>query len=225
MKKKIILILLGVLIVAAIILADVLIMQDEDPKESEEQEEYLIDLGDDLYVLQLVNISGTFVEDGSDAKIDMVAAITVENRGDKTLQLANITLYVEGTEYAFSLTTLPPGEQAMIQETGKQTFPIMEELPGAKTSNVVFFQEEPSMHEDVFDITTEAYTITVENKTDTDIAGPIYVYYKTKGEDYYQGGITYRVQISGLEAGETYSAYAGHFYGEESQVMFVDYAE
>lgn len=231
MKKKTLIILSGILLIAVLIWIGVLATQYKDKPEAgigcqnETKRDYLLSLGNHLYIYDLVNITGTYVEDGKNQAVEKVAAITVENRSDKTLQLANIYLQVEGVEYAFSLTTLPPGETAMVQEKQKQTFPKMDKLPEVKTEYVTFFEEEPSLHKDIFEITTSAYTIKVVNKSKTDIAGPIYVYYKTVEKDYYRGGITYRVQIPGIAAGESYTAYAGHFYGEESRVMYIDYAK
>lgn len=187
--------------------------------------EYLIDLGNDLYILRLVNVSGVYVEDGKDEKVESVAGITVQNRGKKTLQLANIYLYTEDGAFGFRVTTLPPGETVMVQDGDKQVFPEMEKLPEFETEHVTFFQKEPSLHKDVFEIATKPGSIEIKNISDKDIEGPIYIYYKTKTSGCYQGGITYRVQVAKLGAGESYSAYAGHFYGEESQVMFVDYAK
>ena len=88
---------------------------------------------------------------------------------------------------------------------------------------MVFFKEEPSLYAQTFQLSTGMNLIEITNKTDSDIAGPIYIYYKSKASYGYQGGITYRVQVPSLKAGETYDAYAGHFYGENSQVMFIDY--
>ena len=229
MKKKIILILLGVLLAAVLVLVGVFAIQKENrpdgTTQTEPEQDYLISLGDQLYIHKLVNITGTYVENGKDEAVKKVAAITVENRSDRTLRLATISLQVDEVEYAFSLTTLPPGKTAMVQETQKRIFPKMDQLPEAKVKQVAFFEEEPSLYQDVLEITTSAFTIEVTNKSDTDIAGPIYVYYKTVEKDYFRGGITYRVHIPGIAAGETYTAYAGHFYGQESQVMYIDYAE
>lgn len=231
MKKNIVLILSGVLVIAFLVWIGVFIVPKTDRPDDNTQtkpkteQDYLISLGNQLYIQKMVNIKGTYVEDGKNETVEKVAAITVENKGSRTLQLANIILQVEGVEYTFSLTTLPPGKTAMVQENQKRTFPKMDQLPHADAKRVTFFEEEPSLHQNVFEITTSAFTIEVTNKTDTDIAGPIYVYYKTVEKDYFRGGITYRVHIPAIAAGETYTAYAGHFYGQESQVMYIDYAK
>lgn len=231
MKKKTVLILSGFLLAAVLIWIGVFAIQKANrpdgntQTEAEMKQDYLLNLGNQLYIQKMVNITGTYVENGKDEAVTKVAAITVENRSDRTLRLANISLQVEGVEYTFSLTTLPPGQTAMVQEAQKRMFPKMDQLPDANVTQVVFFEEEPSLHQNVFEITTSAFTIEVTNKTDTDIAGPIYVYYKTVEKDYFRGGITYRVHIPAIAAGETYTAYAGHFYGQESQVMYIDYAK
>ena len=231
MKKKTVLILSGFLLATVLIWIGVFAIQKANrpdgntQTEADTEQDYLLSLGNQLYIHKLVNITGAYVENGKDEAVTKVAAITVENRSNRTLRLANISLQVEGVEYTFSVTTLPPGQTAMVQEAQKQTFPKMDQLPDANVKQVAFFEEEPSLHQDVFEITTSAFTIEVSNKSDTDISGPIYVYYKTVEKDYFRGGITYRVHIPGIAAGETYTAYAGHFYGQESQVMYIDYAK
>lgn len=204
-------------------------LQDDLPQDATQAstlpEEPLWNLGDGLYLMDAYNVSGTFIEDGSDVQVERVGAIKVENRSEKTLQLADIFLIVDGSQYVFRLTTLPPGASATIQEAQKQTLGTLGKEFEVVTENVIFFQEEPTLHPDVFSLITGMYSIEITNNSGNDIAGPIYIYYKTVESNGYQGGITYRVQVPDLKAGQTYQAYAGHFYDENSQVMFIDYAQ
>lgn len=88
------------------------------------------------------------------------------------------------------------------------------------------FDTEPTMCDDVLGIETQDTAITVTNKSGSDIAGPIYVYYKIAYGDLYLGGITYRVGISsGLKAGESSTCYAGHFSNDYSALMFATYVQ
>lgn len=182
-------------------------------------------LTQDLYILHIGNFSGRYVEDGSDAEMENICAVLVENRSDKTLQLAKFQV-VNGTEvYEFSLTTLPAGERAIVQDLNKAEFTEGKEDLYAVADVVAFFPSEPSLHEDVFSITGDEGCIELRNRTETDITGTIYVYYKTRTPDGYAGGITYRVSIPGLKAGETYQAFTAHFWAGSSQVMFIEYAQ
>ena len=80
------------------------------------------------------------------------------------------------------------------------------------------------MHDDLFTVTTSDNTITVTNNSGSDM-GQIYVYYKIAYGDLYLGGITYRVGLSGLKAGESSTCYAGHFSTDYSKLMFATYVQ
>ena len=92
----------------------------------------------------------------------------------------------------------------------------------AAVSLYAVFSEPLSLHEDLFDITTEQNTITVTNCGDSAVS-QVYVYYKNASGDLLLGGITYRVGLTDLGPGETQSCYAGHF-SDGSRLLFVTYA-
>ena len=73
-------------------------------------------------------------------------------------------------------------------------------------------------------IETQDTAITVTNNSGSDM-GQIYVYYKIAYGDLYLGGITYRVGVSGLKAGESTTCYAGHFSTDYSKLMFATYVQ
>lgn len=169
--------------------------------------------------------AGIFVEDGSDEIVSDVFAITVVNNSDKMLQYAQVVITCGGEECTFDMSTIPAGARAQVLEKNKKSLP--EDLTGAQTvlDTVTEFQTEPSLYEDVFELSPSQYSISVKNISKNDISGDIYVYYKTKVGDLYMGGITYRAKISGLSAGEEKNAYASHFYGDDSEILFVTYVE
>lgn len=61
-----------------------------------------IDLGSGLEITNISRFAGSFIEDGSDAVLSDVCAITVENNAAATVQYAHITL--TGARRAMSLT-------------------------------------------------------------------------------------------------------------------------
>lgn len=177
-----------------------------------------------LYVVHMGNYSGRFVEDGSDVQAENFCAAVVENRSSKTLQLLQFTITGEDQVYDFQLTTLPPGERAIVQDLNRTPFVAGNEIMTAEVALCVFFADEPSLHEDVFAVSGTENGLEIRNLTDEKIAGPIYVYYKTRTAEGYVGGITYRLTIPALDAKETYNAAVNHFWPGSSQVMFIDYA-
>ena len=178
-----------------------------------------------LYVVHMGNFSGRFVEDGSDAQVDNFCAVIVENRSDKTLQLLQFQLTCGEQTYNFQLTTLPAGQRAIVQDLNRTTYAASEADVTSNVDVCLFFTDEPSLHEDIFEISGTESGIELRNRTNKEIPGPIYVYYKTRTADGYFGGITYRVSIPGLDANGTYSTAVKHFWPGSSQVMFIEYAQ
>ena len=169
--------------------------------------------------------AGIFVEDGSDEIVSDVFAITVVNNSDKMLQYAQVVITCGGEEYTFDMSTIPAGARAQVLEKEKKTVP--KDLSGAQTvlTTVTEFQEAPSTYPEVFELTPFEYSVNIKNVSKSDINGDVYVYYKTKVGDLYMGGITYRAKVSDLASGEEKSAYASHFYGSDSEILFVTYAK
>ena len=169
--------------------------------------------------------AGIFVEDGSDEIVSDVFAITVVNNSDKMLQYAQVVITCGGEEYTFDMSTIPAGARAQVLEKDKKALP--EDLSGAQTvlTTVTEFQEAPSTYSEVFELTPFEYSVNIKNISKSDISGDVYVYYKTKVGDLYMGGITYRAKVTDLAAGEEKSAYAGHFYENDSEILFVTYAK
>lgn len=169
--------------------------------------------------------AGIFMEDGSDEIVSDVFAITVVNNSDKMLQYAQVVITCGGEDYVFDMSTIPAGARAQVLEKEKKTVP--KDLSGAQTvlNTITEFQEEPSLYPQVFEITALSHSIDIKNISKNNIDGDIYVYYKTKVSDLYMGGITYRAKVSDLASGEEKSAYAGHFYENDSEILFVTYAK
>ena len=184
----------------------------------------MLELGSGLSLMSASRYAGAFVEDGSDDTVADVMAITVRNDGDKTVQYAHITLTLGESAYDFDVTTLPAGASAQLLELARQTMPDSMEGVSAEVSACALVDAEPTLCPDALTIETQDTAITVTNTTDSDM-GQIYVYYKIAYGELYLGGITYRVGVSGLKAGETTTCYAGHFSTDYSKLMFATYVQ
>lgn len=181
-------------------------------------------VGNGISLLSIDRYAGAFVEDGSDDILSDVMAITVRNDGGKTVQYAHIVVTIDSAAYEFDLSTLPAGAKAQVLEMNRAAMPASVENFDCDVSVCAFFDAEPTMHDELFEIETADTAITVTNISDTDLSG-IYVYYKISYGELYMGGITYRVGVESLKAGESYTCYAGHFSAQYSTLMFVSYAE
>ncbi len=193
--------------------------------ETEPVEQEPIFLDAELCVTHIGNFTGRYVEDGSDEQVTDVCAVQVENRGDRTVQLAQFQIISDDVTYEFLLTTLPPGQKAIVQESGRQSYTETEVAPQKIVQTLIYFDTEPSLYEEVFAVTGMENGLELRNLTDQKIEGPIYVYYKTRTADGFAGGITYRIEFPGLEAGESYQTAVQHFWLGSSQVMFIAYVQ
>lgn len=225
----------GLIIILLAVTAPVSLNRKEQDKATEETEmknnkktlEQVenIDLGQGLEILDSGVFSGTFVEDGSDENVEEVFALTIANTSDAWLEYAQIIIAAGEETYSFSISALPAGKTARILEQDRKLMPESKEYE-VEIKNVAFYKEQPSLHSDMFEISTENQQITVKNISEKDITGDIYVYYKSKLDDVYIGGIAYRAKLSdGLSSGEEQQSYAGHYSKETSELLFVTYVE
>lgn len=178
---------------------------------------------DALEILEAGNTAGPFVEDGSNEELGAVFTLRVRNNGEKTLQYALLHLVCAGKEYVFALSSLPVNEVVVVQEQAHQSCTADGDWQSF-AEYLIWFEEEPSLCEDVFSLDTAANSISLQNISDTDVTGPISVYYKNWDGENLVGGITYRVTLhNGLPAGECDNSYASHYLPEGSRLMFIDY--
>lgn len=177
------------------------------------------------YGLEIVSIgkyAGLFVEDGTDETVSDVCAVTVRNSAEKTVQYAHLTLTIGAAAYEFDVTTLPPNAEIQLLELSRQPAPESADGYSAEVTMYTAFEIEPGMNADALEITTQDTAITIKNITDQDM-GQIYVYYKVAYGELYLGGITYRVGVGSLAAGESTTCYAGHYSTDYCKLMFATY--
>lgn len=182
-----------------------------------------IDLGSSLRLIDVVSIDGTFPEGGEDEIKENMLGIVIENQADRTVEYLTLVLIIDGIEYHFSVSTLPPASSVIAYETDMQSAPPAFDDIRAMTEHLVFFPQEPSCREEQLSITVKNGNIEVTNISGEDIEQDMMVYYKSKIGGYYVGGITYRVRISGgVRAGESRLLYAPHAYPARAKIMFVN---
>lgn len=179
-----------------------------------------------LVLQSVMRIAGYFVEDGSNELVEDVLGATIYNPTDRTVEYAVMTLSNGTNTYTFQISTLQPGAIIRVMETARRPYPSDAKELTADFSICAWFQEEPSRMEDLLDIEVQDHTITVTNLSDTELSGPVYIYYKNYADDVFIGGITYRAGTAGaLAAGERYSIYANHFTVDGSRIVFVTDAQ
>lgn len=184
-----------------------------------------IDLGSGLTLTALGSYTGSYVEDGKDEAVTAVMSADIRNDGDQTVLQAAFTLTMAGVRYSFTLSTLPPGATVRVLDLQRRSAATALSAISTELTNFTAFSAEPSMYPDIFQVTGTDQAITIKNISPEDISGDIYIYYKTAYNDVFMGGITYRVRVSGLGAGESQTGYAGHYKSAHSKLMFITYAQ
>lgn len=195
---------------------------DAEQTTSAEQAEMVMDLGGCVMITEYLSYTGAFMEDRTDEVVTDVLAIRVTNTGEEYIQTMDITLLAGDVEAVFSLSTLFPGETAIVLEKNRMAYSTAPEFTEARLSTLALFQEKPTLCEDQLEIQCLNGVINIINISSQDITGDIYVYYKNCINDVYYGGITYRIRIQGgLKAGEIRQGSAAHFNPGTSSIVFV----
>lgn len=180
-----------------------------------------------IKVINSVNITGKFNEDGSGREVSDVSGLVIYNDTEQTLQYIKFTAeYSDGKVYTYSASTVPAGATCDIAEENASPYRALEdEMPKWNLENIVFFDDEPSFLEDKIEISGSDGILTVANISSEDITDNIVIYYKdyNNEEGYLSSGITYRVNIrGGLAAGSVRQAAAQHYTLKGSMIMFAE---
>jgi hypothetical protein len=167
-------------------------------------------LGDNLYITDIGNYTGAYMEDGSDEIVTNVLMIVLKNEGQAALQLARIKLEYSDFTANFEVTNLPAGESVVLLEKNRHDY-VPDHYRRATAENVVFFQEPMSLQEQIVKVSGTKGAIVVENLTEEPL-GEIYIYYKNSAVDLLYGGITYRARVdAGLKPGRSTTVMTNHY--------------
>lgn len=222
MKRKILICEIIILIIAAICLVGLLNKESGGEKSGlGKGRDEKIALGSDVFITSIDPYIGAFVEDGTDEYVENALSITVENNGSEYIQLMNVTI---DEKYVFNITTLFPGEKMIVLEQSRAEYKRGINMDDVVVSNVALFDEEPSMHTELLEISGEDNQIFVKNISEKAFSGGK-VFYKNKFEDKYIGGITYTRTIPMLKKGQTVVLDSMHYLKDSSELIFVTYAE
>lgn len=222
MKKKTLIIIALLVVLLAAVLYIVLSKDGDGAAKSFDPSAVVVDdSARGLTLTSLDSIAGVFVEDGSDTVSDGIFAAEFTNAGGSTLQLANVTVSINGEEYHFDITTLPPGASVRAMEIDKKPIPESFENCTVSAENIIWFDDEPTLCEDRLEIAERSGGLVVTNISDETIDGPIYLFYKNFDGELYIGGITYTVSVrQPLSPGESIALPAGHFEPNASKLMY-----
>lgn len=177
-------------------------------------------LGDSLYITDVGNYTGAYMEDGTDEFVSNVLMIVLKNENTMALQLARIHLVYSDFTADFEVTNLPAGESVVLLEKNRHAY-VEEKFMRSSMENVVFFQTPMSLCEDQVKLTGGNGEITVENLSDQ-VLGEVFIYYKNSAVDLFYGGITYRARLeAGLQPGDSMKLLTTHYYQNACTIIDV----
>lgn len=176
------------------------------------------------YGLELQGVgryAGLYLEDGSNDAVTDVLMIKLKNTADKDLQLARICLNYSGFTAEFEVTNLPAGRSVIVLEKNRRA--STEQMhESVSVSNVVHFCDPMDVPKEIYHITGMKGAINLENRSEADITGDVYVYYKYIADDTLYGGITFRSKLSGgIPAGQIRQIATSHFDPDQCMILAI----
>lgn len=183
-------------------------------------------LSKDLTVMEALLYSGEFPEDGSFRKEKNVFALKVVNNSSKDLQLVRIYVTTDQKECLFEITMLPSKKAVTVLEKNAQSLSADEKILQIREENKIFFEKKLSLNSEKFQITQLDSVFNIKNISSEDFSSDVYIYFKKINADgNFFGGITFRTNAGKLKKNEFKQVPASHFSKEDSEVLFVGYAE
>jgi hypothetical protein len=184
-----------------------------------------VDLGYGLRLVRVSSAAGIFPEDGKDEFVPELFCATIQNTTDRTLSIGRVELTINHETYVFEITSIPPGALVHAYEMRRRSAPTVVGDFSGECLFAAYREEEPTLDPSRLEIKVEDSGIRVKNLTDENIEGPVYIYYKSVQNDIFVGGITYRVKLTGLSAGDEVVLRAVHATAEYTRIMYVEYGE
>lgn len=176
--------------------------------------------GSSLTVQKISSYDGRFLEDGSDTEVQGIAAMLVQNTGEKNIEYADITVHCDGQPMNFVLSDLPAGASAVVQEKNKAPYKdgVFADFSAveAPVDGFEMSGQEVEIEE------TENGALKITNLTDAEIPC-VRIFYKfyMEEENTYVGGITYMSKVTDLEAGASRTVTPSHYSAGNSRVLMV----
>ena len=178
-----------------------------------------LDMG--IVVTSIDKYTGIYMEDGTNDIVSDMLMVTIQNTAEQDLQLIRFSLVFMNYTAEFEATNIPAGASAILLE--KNRHPYSKE--GIRTVDVPvinFFEQPMGQQEDVLKIVGTEGTLNIQNISDQDITGDIYIYYKNWAADTYYGGITFRIKAAGgIKAGGIVQIPTGHFSSDNCRIVDV----
>ena len=172
-----------------------------------------------IYARRLICFDGPFYEDESAGEMIGVAALELENTGDKMVEYVEAIVEQEHRQLRFEATYIPPGGKVLVLEKDAQLYD-MERVLNFKCPKIVTATvNEQSLVQVQPD---GACNMTVANLSAQPIRC-VRVFYKQyyEKDGQFIGGVTYSLVLTDLQPGESRRLSPYHFASEYSRIVWV----
>ena len=172
-----------------------------------------------LYLTRLFAYTGVFPEDTDEKEVTNAAAAELVNLSPVAYRGLEFTVTCGETVYRFFVSALPVGGRlTAVEQSGAALSETRD--PAVTVSYADPYADRLSVQAEKLRITYTDETVMVENKTDQPQKN-VCVYYKRTDENGYLGGLTFRVRLGDIAAGEIAESLAKFLKPGGSKVVFV----
>ncbi len=172
-----------------------------------------------IYARRLVSFDGPFYEDQNAEELVGVAALELENTGNKVVEYVEAIVYQEHRQLRFEATYIPPGGRVLVLEKDAQLYD-MERIVDFQCPKIVTATVSPQNMVQV--LPDGACNLVVTNLSQQAI-GCVRVFYKQyyEQDDLLLGGVTYSLVLTNLQPGESRRIAPYHFATDYSRIVAV----
>lgn len=169
----------------------------------------------ELWVLQLTEYAGPFLEDPDSGKTVRTAAVLVENRGGLFVSAGAVVLQRQQEQLVFELRDLPPGEKVLVLEKDAQAF------AGALGWECCgWMREEYPEQWGWVSLAQLPGGLSVTNVSDQTLPCVLLTYKRRSADgDAFVGGISFSSTLGALSPGETRILSLPHYGQDRIQVV------
>lgn len=173
-----------------------------------------------LILTDVVNYSGEYVEDGSDAYVTEIFAVLLYNDSGRDIGYAELDFITsEGENLNFALSNLPKSHAVLVLDTYKTPYMSWQEL--TLEGRRVDYTDGLLSHEGILLTDEGNNSLKLSNVSDGDYAN-LKIYYKHLFDsETYLGGITYTGAVGELRVGSSVAAAIVHFSSGYSEVVAI----
>lgn len=154
-----------------------------------------------LSVMKIFPYSGAYVEDGTDDEVKDVVAAVLANTTSTDYEYVEFSVMTDKGIHNFTASTVKAFSTMTVLCKNKDKFEKNESMQSFSIDVEAEYAVPVSLAEGILDIYYTDKTISLKNSSDRDLNN-ISVFYKQRNDMGYFGGITYKMTVPSLKAGE-----------------------